>query len=258
MRDATMLPPNTVPLAPVDRESWHSYIPSFLPDSDAWVQSLVSSERWERRLLHVRRRSGREWVQGHRKWVFQSDDPERVLYRFSGLEFKPEPYSPTMSAFVRSIRRQLTLNRLEWFNFNSVLMYLYDTPDTYCRNHREDEPELGHHPAIGYLGLGDRREFVWSAEMSYEGGLRHDNYKIMWDHGGGDLLVMGGATQERWYHAVNSADPAAMVGPRIGVLLLNVIPGYHDNGGSLEGGQDYCEESYGGLESSSGSCFSRY
>lgn len=223
-----MRPPGTQALAPIDRDSWHCYITSFVHDSNKWVQTFLESETWERRLLRVKRGRGMEWVQGHRRWVFQSDNPEGIIYRFSGLELRPQQYSDTMLDFVRVIRDRLSALHLKWFKFNSVLMYLYDKPDNYCRNHKENEPELGSNPTIGYLGLGERRNFVWSAETT-QNNLRRDSYSIQWSHGAGDLLIMGGTTQERWYHCIERASDYDVGGPRIGCLLLNITPDYHDN-----------------------------
>lgn len=223
-----MYPYGVHPLAPIDPDSWHCYLQNFVPNSQDWLKNFLETEAWEKQHLLINRRMGKEWVQGHRKWVFQSDFPDKIIYRFSGIEFRPQPYSNSVGQFVDLVRRSLAECRLDWFEFNSVLMYLYDTPDTYCRNHREDEPELGENPSIGYLGLGDRRCFVWSAETRSQFGNRKDSYKIEWNHGGGDLLIMGGTTQQRWYHAIQAARPDAMKGPRIGCLFLNIIPGFHE------------------------------
>lgn len=223
-----MRPPGTQTLAPIDKDSWHCYVTSFVHESNKWVQVFLESEDWERRLLRVKRGRGMEWVQGHRKWVFQSDDPKGIRYRFSGIELQPQPYSDTMEEFVAVIRKRLNALHLNWFTFNSVLMYLYDSPHDHCRNHKEDEAELGSNPTIGYLGLGERRSFVWSAETA-QNNFRRDHYSIQWSHGAGDLLIMGGTTQERWYHCIEKAKDCDIKGPRIGCLLLNIIPDFHSN-----------------------------
>jgi alkylated DNA repair dioxygenase AlkB len=79
--------------------------------------------------------------------------------------------------------------------------------------HADDEPELGRNPVIASVSLGATRRFC----------LRHRRRKdlrldVLLTHG--SLLLMSGATQHHWVHALPKT--AAPVGERINLTFRRV------------------------------------
>ncbi|EEY99674.1 alkylated DNA repair protein [Vibrio sp. RC586] len=110
-------------------------------------------------------------------------------YRYSGLQLSPEPFPPLL-AKLRTECEQVAQT-----TFNSVLANLYRDGQDSMGWHQDNEPELGHHPIIASLSLGESRRFI----------LRHYNdhdRKVVCELGHGDLLIMAGTTQHHWQHAI--------------------------------------------------------
>src|SRR5690606_24762188 len=99
---------------------------------------------------------------------------------------------------------------------NSVLANLYRDGRDSMGWHSDDEPELGPAPVIASLSLGATRRF--SLRHRCRAGQRVD---LELPHG--SLLLMRGATQANWQHAVPRT--ARAVGPRINLTFRYVIPG---------------------------------
>lgn len=101
--------------------------------------------------------------------------------------------------------------------FNSLLLNLYRDGQDSIGFHTDAEPELGENPVVATVSLGSEREFV----------LRHRKSKetLTYRVGHGSLLVMGGASQHHWLHAVPRTDDT--VGERIS-LTFRFIRGSSD------------------------------
>ena len=114
-------------------------------------------------------------------------DPQCV-YRYSGLELEPSPWTPELA----SMRDRLT-NELG-VPFNSVLVNLYRDGADSMGWHADDERAFGESPTIASVSLGAPRRFA----------LRHRKTRKTREFslGGGSLLVMGGTIQNGWQHAV--------------------------------------------------------
>jgi alkylated DNA repair dioxygenase AlkB len=113
-----------------------------------------------------------------------------LCYTWSGIRMEPAPWHPLLLALRGRLRALLGID------FNSALANLYrDGRDT-VGWHADDEPELGEAPIIASVSLGATRDFV----------LRHRRRRelpvttIPLAHG--SLLVMRGATQACWEHAL--------------------------------------------------------
>jgi alkylated DNA repair dioxygenase AlkB len=79
-------------------------------------------------------------------------------------------------------------------SMNCVLANLYRNGNDSMSWHADNERELGPSPTICSVSFGATRRFV----------LKHKNtgQKVTVDLEHGDVLVMGGMTQERWLHAI--------------------------------------------------------
>lgn len=124
-------------------------------------------------------------------------------YGYSGRVFEPRPWTPGLS-HVRALVAEVTGVR-----FDCVLVNHYRDGDDAMGWHADDEPELGpdapRDVLIASVSLGAPRRFL----------LRHRRRtaeRRELSLGEGSLLVMGGATQRRYQHAVPRT--ARPVGPR--------------------------------------------
>jgi alkylated DNA repair dioxygenase AlkB len=128
-------------------------------------------------------------------------------YCYSGTHHEPLPWTPAL-ARVRERVQALTGRE-----FNAALLNLYRDGRDGMGWHADDEPELGPEPAIASVSLGAARRFC----------LRHRRRRaarmdLSLPHG--SLLVMSGATQRNWVHAVPKT--AVPVGERINLTFRRV------------------------------------
>jgi alkylated DNA repair dioxygenase AlkB len=128
-------------------------------------------------------------------------------YTYSGTPHRPRPWTPALE-LVRE--RVLSLTGCA---FNSVLLNLYRDGRDGMGWHSDDEPELGRDPVIASVSLGATRRFC----------LRHRRKKdqrLDVGLGHGSLLLMAGATQHHWVHAVPKT--SVPVGQRVNLTFRQV------------------------------------
>jgi len=125
-------------------------------------------------------------------------------YTYSGTPHHPEPWTPALTC-TRDRVQELTGAR-----FNAVLLNLYRDGRDGMGWHADDEPELGPNPVIASVSLGATRRFC----------LRHRrrrDLRIDLPLAHGSLLLMSGATQHHWVHALPKT--TAPVGERINLTF---------------------------------------
>ena len=134
-------------------------------------------------------------------------DPD-AAYRYSGIERAPLPWPPLLASMRDRLAAELRTP------FNSVLANLYRDGRDAMGWHADDEPELGPEPVIASLSLGAERRFV----------LRHrrDDTRLVLALPHGSLLVMAGATQRAYRHALPRT--ARPVDARINLTFRQVRP----------------------------------
>jgi alkylated DNA repair dioxygenase AlkB len=133
-------------------------------------------------------------------------DPD-AHYRYSGSDFEPLPWPPALLPLRERVERACATA------FNSVLANLYRDGRDAMGWHADDEPELGPAPVIASLSLGASRRFV----------LRHRRdpaLRLALELPPGSLLVMRGATQANYRHALPRT--AKAVGERINLTFRQV------------------------------------
>jgi len=128
-------------------------------------------------------------------------------YRYSGTDHVPEPWTPELE------RLRARAGQLSGAAFNAVLLNLYRDGRDGMGWHADDEPELGRDPVIASVSLGATRRFC----------LRHRRRKdlrldVPLTHG--SLLIMSGATQHNWVHALPKT--ATPVGERINLTFRRI------------------------------------
>jgi len=132
-------------------------------------------------------------------------------YRYSGMLLQTRPWHPVITELLQR------LAALEPTPFNCVLMNLYRDGDDSMGWHSDDEPELGPNPVIASLSLGAARDFA----------LRHRQDparpKLVLRLEPGSLLLMRGATQHHWQHALPRRRRVRE--PRINLTFRRILRG---------------------------------
>lgn len=116
-------------------------------------------------------------------------DPE-TLYSYSGIRLEPLSWTATLFAIKADIEK------ISGTRFNSVLINQYRDQQDSVGWHSDDEPELGRDPVIASLSLGETRTFKLKHKTN-----RHEKPRAI-DLPHGSLLLMAGATQRCWLHAI--------------------------------------------------------
>ena len=111
-----------------------------------------------------------------------------VGYRYSGICLGPTPWHPALDRLRRLLEARLECP------FNCVLANAYRSGQDAMGWHADDEPELGEQPTIASLSLGQVRAF----RIRPRGG--GPSQAMVLEHG--SLLLMSGASQSDWQHAI--------------------------------------------------------
>ncbi len=179
-----------------------AFDPAWLGEGQAWAlfEALCSGLPWERHRITVYGRT----LDAPRLSCWIGD----VAYTYSGTLFEPHPWPAALAPVRERLERELR------GGFNSVLANLYRDGADRLGFHRDSEPELGPEPLIASVSLGATRRFRFRA--------REGKQSLGLDLTHGSLLVMAGATQRNWLHAVPPT--ARAVGPRINLTFRHVAP----------------------------------
>lgn len=161
--------------------------PSWLPaaEADDCLARLLEEVAWQREELRLFGRVS----EVPRRVAWQADPG--VRYRYSGVTHTATGWSPT----VCEIRRRLEAD-LPNETFNGVLLNLYRDGRDSMGWHSDDERELGPDPVIASVSLGAVRPL----RMRRRTPTGYVTSELELPHG--SLLVMRGATQANWQHAL--------------------------------------------------------
>lgn len=170
--------------------------------ADALFAELIEKVDWD---VHRIRIFGRE-VDSPRlsSWIGDAD----ARYRYSGATFVPRPWIDVLAGLRGRLSDECGVA------FNSVLANRYRDGRDAMGWHSDNERELGPAPVIASLSLGAPRRFV----------LRHRTDRTQRAEcvlGHGDLLLMAGATQDHYHHALPRT--ARPVGERINLTFRRIL-----------------------------------
>ncbi|HEY5802360.1 MAG TPA: alpha-ketoglutarate-dependent dioxygenase AlkB [Lysobacter sp.] len=129
-------------------------------------------------------------------------------YRYSGVRFEPRPWPRALLPVRDRLCAELGVG------FNSVLANLYRDGHDAMGWHSDAEPELGPAPVIASVSLGAVRRFA----------LKHrsePSHRLALELPHGSLLVMSGATQRNYRHALPRT--ARPVGARINLTFRQIL-----------------------------------
>lgn len=186
-----------------------------LPDAAVWYQPAWLDPAQASALLASLRATLVWQIYAVRVWGAVRAAPRRSAwygdpgagYAYSGLDLEPLPWPAPLAALRARLQGELGVP------FNAVLANLYRDGRDRMGWHADDEPTLGEAPVIASVSLGAARPFL----------LRHrrcdlHTHGVTLEHG--SLLVMAGATQRHWHHAL---PPRVRVGaPRINLTFRYV------------------------------------
>jgi len=180
------------------------YMPRWIAHdaADALFVALRDGVAWER---HRIRLFGRD-VDAPRLscWIGDAE----ATYTYSRMRYLPHPWPGALLGIRDRLREECGVE------FNGVLANLYRDGNDGMGWHSDDEPELGARPLIASLSLGTARRFA----------LRHRDdatCRLDIELAHGSLLLMGGATQAHYRHALPKT--AHRAGPRINLTFRRLL-----------------------------------
>lgn len=169
---------------------------------DVIFERILRDTKWQQREMNI---YGKKVLQPRlTAWY---GDPERT-YVYSGIRNTPLPWTD----LLRELRRRIEDCTQE--EFNSVLLNFYRDNNDSMGFHSDDERELGPDPSIASLSLGDRRTFLFKHKT------RKEMSTIEVPLPSGSVLLMKGATQRNYKHAINRE--TRRCGPRINLTFRRI------------------------------------
>lgn len=190
----------TLPLPGATLQFCAGWLP---PDrADVLLAQLQAQVAWE---VHRIRMFGR-LVDSPRQSCWIGDAGAGYVY--SGVRFEPRAWPPALAVLRDEI------GEAAGERFNSVLANLYRDGRDAMGWHSDDEPELGPTPVIASLSLGATRRFAFKDR-------RDPARRLALELGHGSLLVMRGATQANFRHALPRT--ARPVGARLNLTFRRIL-----------------------------------
>jgi alkylated DNA repair dioxygenase AlkB len=179
-----------------------AFIHDFLEpqEADRVLGQLLASIPWRQDAITL---YGKQLLQPRlTAWIGDQDSH----YSYSGLALVPQPWTPLLLDLKQRIESVAATR------FNSVLLNLYRDGNDSVGWHSDDEAGLG--PVIASLSLGQSRNFHLRHKRRKDLPLQ----KIELTHG--CLLLMAGATQRNYVHAVPKSAKAML--PRINLTFRTI------------------------------------
>ncbi len=152
-------------------------------EADRYLEELQHSLQWRQDQIQLFGRSVA--IPRLQAWYGEPG----LTYRYSGLQLTTLPWTPALQSLRARIEQHCE------HRFNAVLANLYRNGQDSMGWHADDEAELGLNPVIASLSLGQARTFRFRHRQDAK--LQHS---LELEHG--SLLIMAGATQHHWQHAL--------------------------------------------------------
>ncbi|WJG09009.1 alpha-ketoglutarate-dependent dioxygenase AlkB [Aliiglaciecola sp. LCG003] len=183
-QDLFAIPTHSFETLPME-DAFIRYWPSFIDSAQALrlYQKLRDSLSWQQDFIRMYGKQVK--IPRLQSWYGDED----AHYRYSGLSMQPQPWTGEL----RDLRLQV--EQACDAQFNSVLANWYRDGQDSMGWHADDEAELGKHPLIASVTLGQTRDFDFRHKQSGK--------KVRIPLLSGSLLVMGGCTQEFWQHGIS-------------------------------------------------------
>ena len=166
--------------------------------------------------------NGLDWSQGAIRLFGRKIDEPRITtwcgdvpYTYSNRELQPRPWPKNLINIRDALDHLLTHYEIQTQRgLNHCLLNYYRSGSDSMGWHRDNEPELGRHPVVASLSLGEPRRFRLKSRISKA------IPPLTFDLGHGDLLVMYGTTQVYWEHGL--VKTKKIVGGRMNLTFRSV------------------------------------
>lgn len=175
-------PPAPLSLLPFDGEVLYFGRVLTPEQASGYLHTLDRSVDWKQEELLL---FGRRHILGRR--VAWYGDPG-MAYTYSGVKRNPLPWTRELLTLRESV------SAISGTSFNSCLLNRYADGTQGMGWHSDDEPELGPEPVIASLSFGAERTMRFRHKQSGA------TAEVLLEHG--SLLLMRGATQMFWKHAL--------------------------------------------------------
>jgi alkylated DNA repair dioxygenase AlkB len=198
---APRIEPRTLELPGAEVKLWTNAFAQ--PVADQLLQALCNSIAWQQEEITI---FGRRHLVP--RLVAWHGDPG-TAYTYSGTHHEPLPWTSEL------LEIRTRIEALSGHTFNSVLLNRYRNGRDGMGWHADDETQLGKNPVIASVSFGATRRFRLRHRKQRESGVTIDLTH-------GSLLLMAGATQQHYVHAVPKT--ALAVGERINLTYRCVQP----------------------------------
>ncbi|EAR10936.1 alpha-ketoglutarate-dependent dioxygenase AlkB family protein [Reinekea blandensis] len=175
--------------------------PEWLRNSEAFYQYCRQNLDWQSRTIRL---FGKAHVIPRLEcWL---GDPG-LRYGYSGQEYVASGWPEGFKSLLDRFQSQHD------FAPNGALMNYYRSGADTMGWHADDEPELGLNPTIAILSLGGARDFHFRQHKDH-------SQKLKLRLPEGSLLLMSGAVQHHWQHALPKR---AQARPRISCTFRRIV-----------------------------------
>lgn len=188
-------------LLPYDGEVFYFGKVFSLEECARFYKKLLSSIEWrnDETLIFGRR------IVTEREVAWYGD--ERYRYRYSGTEKQALPWTPAL------LELRSRVQELSGALYNSCLLNLYHSGEEGMGWHSDDEKTLQREAPIASVSFGATRKFAFRHKETKE------TVALMLEPG--SLLVMQGATQRCWRHALPKMKKVNE--PRINLTFRSIL-----------------------------------
>ena len=161
-------------------DGWLVYWPGFITRPQAFYAYALRTFAWQQRQITL---FGRRYWQP--RWLaYYGEKP----YRYSGDQLLASDYPWRLAVLLAALNQRLDAS------FNSVLVYYYRDQNDSMGWHADNERQLGTDPCLLSISLGAARE------LRFRRNDRQQQFRLLLESG--SLLMMGGALQQHWQHAI--------------------------------------------------------
>ncbi|GAA5962323.1 hypothetical protein JCM21900_003088 [Sporobolomyces salmonicolor] len=204
------------------------YIPEFIGDEQTaqkWHDELLKLPNWYQPTLKL---YGKEITQSRKIAAFATD-PELTV-KYSGQEVRMSyEYPPLLRKIQEDVQEKLGVK------FNHCILNLYEDGKVYIGNHRDNRENR----VIASLSLGAPRTFIMThdsppssakpskskSKSSSPSAPASPHPSLLYAHrftlASGSLVVMQGATQQKWKHQIPKE--AKVKGSRISLTFRQLV-----------------------------------
>lgn len=205
----------------LDETSWVEHVPDWLSAHDRMLRLFVETADWEqhRRNMYDRIVNVPRLVAGFpgtgERLGFHDGEVRRRPSRASVRRIQEASEHLAAMAALLSVRYRKVLE--------SVTLAHYRTGTDSVAFHGDKMGPLRGDTVIAIVSIGDRRRFLLRPSSTLKDRRKPSGlpFPLTFQFGGGDLLVMGGACQRDYEHAVPKM---RYCGPRVAIMFREKIP----------------------------------